>query len=835
MMNLIKKVFKRTVFFLILLMSTLFFLVGTRPGLLAVLKVSQFFISGTIKLSGVKGQLLHGFEIDVFECQKNELKIEIHHLKINWSLPAILIPKLLLNELSADQVAIKQLHSLQQVKKIQLNGLITSHLLKINLLHLDYLDQDIHGQLQMDPQLPHFFAAQIHLNPNTKDKKILKGKLHLKGELNQIKYRGRFHGLGDFTIDGNLNSLNKFTLMGEWHDLIWRKGNNTFYSPQGNLKLSGLYPKISMKLTSQVTRNQDPWIITAALAGALPWQWNIDINLMRASLYSHQSKGLYARVSAKGTIKDQCHGAVSIIMQPGYYSTAKAKLDFQGGRVQVVLNPKNLQGTGSVIIDSNKKVDLDFILPKFDLNQGFSLKQSFLFNLLLKIDSFKFLEQISPEINNTQGKLLVLLKAKGLLANPLIESKLILNRVGMGIPRLGLNLYPIDLVVTGKEKKWQAFGSITSAGKKLVIKGQGDFSPYGTITIDGNDVLLANSKEYQIKISPQLSLDISTSALAVKGSIKIPYAQIKPLIFSNSISIPEDVAIKAPDEKKDNLFNTSMDVRLEMGKEVELHSKGLNSNLSGVVHIKQVPQGSMNASGKLLLQQGYYKAYGQNLGIEQGLLFFTGGRIDNPGISLKATKHINIAGSTPVSENNKLSSAALSGKMKVGIEVSGQLSQPKITLFSNPSLLSQADILSMLVLGRPINQANKAGAQLLLAAISSMATSNDTHSKKFIDSLKQNLGVDLNINTSSQYNLTTNQVSDSTGIVMGKSLSKRMYLSYNLGLSQTDPDILTLKYLLNKFLSIQISSSNSASGVDLLYTSKSKERMQLPLASISTP
>lgn len=64
----------------------------------------------------------------------------------------------------------------------------------------------------------------------------------------------------------------------------------------------------------------------------------------------------------------------------------------------------------------------------------------------------------------------------------------------------------------------------------------------------------------------------------------------------------------------------------------------------------------------------------------------------------------------------------------------------------------------------------------------------------------------------------TNQVSDTTSVVVGKSLSKRIYLSYNVGLSQADPNVLTLKYLLNKFFSIQVSSSDTSNGIDLLYT-----------------
>ncbi|HAT8999087.1 TPA: DUF490 domain-containing protein, partial [Legionella pneumophila subsp. pneumophila] len=154
----------------------------------------------------------------------------------------------------------------------------------------------------------------------------------------------------------------------------------------------------------------------------------------------------------------------------------------------------------------------------------------------------------------------------------------------------------------------------------------------------------------------------------------------------------------------------------------------------------------------------------------------------------------------------------------VGVEVAGRLQSPKIQLFSNPPTLSQADILSFLVIGRPANQADKAKGQLLLTAISSMNLGTGTNGTQLLEQLKQKLGFDFNVQTTTNFNQQTNKISESTGVVVGKSLSDRIYLSYNVGLSQTDPNVLTLKYILNKFLSIQVSSSDSGNGVDILYT-----------------
>jgi translocation and assembly module TamB len=86
-----------------------------------------------------------------------------------------------------------------------------------------------------------------------------------------------------------------------------------------------------------------------------------------------------------------------------------------------------------------------------------------------------------------------------------------------------------------------------------------------------------------------------------------------------------------------------------------------------------------------------------------------------------------------------------------------------------------------------------------------------------MDQLQHTLGLDFDIQNNTTYNQKTNQAVDNTSLVVGKSLTKRIYISYNIGLLQTDSNVLTLKYLLNKYFSLQVNASDSASGLDLLY------------------
>lgn len=394
-----------------------------------------------------------------------------------------------------------------------------------------------------------------------------------------------------------------------------------------------------------------------------------------------------------------------------------------------------------------------------------------------------------------------------------LQVQLFLNKGTDFLPKLGLDINPIDLNITTKNKHWNLTGSLFSSLNKLIIKGEGPISPEpkATLFVEGDNVSIADTQAFQIKISPKLQLQLSPKEIHVSGTILVPNAIINPATLTDSVVLSNDVILPTSPVLPEDPLNTSMEIQVQLGDEVHLNFKGLKAQLGGMLTLKQNPQQPILANGELLVKKGEFKAYAQDLNIDQGQLFYTGGKLDNPEIHLRASKNIN-------------SNDAFSSKMNVGVEVSGKLTAPNIQLFSNPATLSQADMLSMLVLGRPANQANKAGAQLLITALSSMNIGgSDSKASQLIEQMKNTLGFDVNVETNSNYNQITNESKESTGVVVGKSfLSKRIYLSYNVGVSQADPNVLTLKYLLNRYLSLQVSSSTAGNGIDLIYTSDKK-------------
>lgn len=439
-------------------------------------------------------------------------------------------------------------------------------------------------------------------------------------------------------------------------------------------------------------------------------------------------------------------------------------------------------------------------------------------NLLrLNVDKLNFLSTLNPEISDVHGQL----EATVDLSGAMLQGRAQLKHGSITLKKPGIILNAVELDLHKHGHHWKTQGALVWNGKTLQLNGQGSLAPkiLGSIHISGENLPVMNTFEYQIEASPQLNIDFTQSTLAVKGSIIIPKAQLKPQSFSDTVNLPDD-AVFVEDTVPVRPLPITTDIQIHMGEEVTLAVKGLQGRLRGDIHLSQTPESPLKATGELTIEDGKYQAYGQDLIINQGRLIFTGHLPDNPALYIRAIrqfKKTNLSGtSSRLFDFNaaNLQSKDFGRNATVGIEVSGQLKTPKISLFSNPSTLSQADILSMLLLGKPASEANKSGGQLLMTAITSMNLGSDSKGLQMLSQLKQSLGVDFNIE-----NTTSSKSPDGkTSVVLGKSLSKKLYLSYNMGLSQTDANVLNLKYLLSRFFSLQVSAGAKGRGVDLLYT-----------------
>lgn len=830
-----KKIVKRTLWSLCLLLilasSLILFFTFTTTGLKSFIRLAGVYSHHQIAVEGLVGRLRDQLQLAELNIPLENRKLTIKNAELKWQLSSIIHHELPM-KFHAEVVEIEQDGTIYRFNNINLTALYKDKRVQISDLSAHYSDVKIVGKLKLNTEYPYAFTSTLKLQ----NKGNPAGLLSVAGDAHLIHWTGDFHGPGTLSLQGSLSELTQLNQIIKWRDFNWPDSpTQETLSKEGRITMSGTLPQLNIELFAKINRTaQELWQIHGTIHGTLPWSWNWHINLLSAESSLKQA-GLYTNLVLTGELTSANEGQLSLKIAPGHYQlpagSALSTLLFKGGSINASLSPKGLNGAGELGLDDNKNLNVQFKLPKLSLSEGINSQQKFSSKLSLAVSSFDFLPALIPDLKNPKGNLIVSLLAHGTVYQPQLTTKVSLQKGSVEIPTLGIQLHSINGTINGQKDNWEGTVSLNSGNQALVIQGRGLSAPqFSTdLTLEGNNIPVIHTDNYQVNVSPKLHIKYQQGLLDIAGSVLVPYAQIKVQSFSNSLSLSNDVVYQSKEQNYSSPIQTQMDVQVEMGEQVELTAKGLHATLSGTVNVKQSPQSAMSATGELNVVQGEYKAYGQNLSIEQGELFFTGGAIDNPGINLRASKNINTT-STGATGNNQLldfnnnnaQNANLRGNITVGVEVTGRLTEPEIQLFSTPAILSQADILSMLVLGRPASQANKSGGQLLLAAISSMNLGGNSKGTQMLSQLKQSLGVDFNVETNSNYNLLTNTVSDKTAFVVSKSLSKRISLSYNVGLSQADPNVVTLKYLINKFFSIQVNSSTTNSGIDVLYTSSKK-------------
>lgn len=393
-------------------------------------------------------------------------------------------------------------------------------------------------------------------------------------------------------------------------------------------------------------------------------------------------------------------------------------------------------------------------------------------------------------------------------------------------PALNLQTPNIDIALTSKAYNWRTDGIMLINKHKVKIDGTGIISPSftGKLNVSGSNLRVLNTPEYVINISPSLTVSYINDDLDVHGTIVIPSAIIKPTTFTSTDTLTDDAVLTKKTTANNNSLPISADVQIIMGDDVQLAVQGLTGKLSGSVTYTRKQEEEPEASGVLQIIDGKYNAYGQKLNIDEGKLTFTGALIANPALRVLATRKINntstttsMSGSLFAPGNNSLQNSTLA-HVTVGIDVRGRLKTPKIKLFSKPANISQADILSLLILGKPAAQASSAGGQLLLNAVSAMNLDSGAKGLQLMTQLQDKLGLDVAVNAAPIAQPSSGTAQSNTSVSISKKVTDKVYLSYTTSLFQDNGSIFIIKYLINKFLSVQVTTSETGNGVDLTYT-----------------
>ena len=208
------------------------------------------------------------------------------------------------------------------------------------------------------------------------------------------------------------------------------------------------------------------------------------------------------------------------------------------------------------------------------------------------------------------------------------------------------------------------------------------------LSLKGQNFQVLNLPDKHARIAADLAFKSGADGMALTGTLEIPQAYIEmDEIPEGSVQVSPDVVVETgADQAPTKGAPFAMQVTVIPGDDVQFRGFGLKAYFEGKLTVNQSPGEFPTGSGEIRAAEGTFQAYGQALVIEQAILAYSGGRIDNPGLIVRASREA------------RVTLGGASTDVKVGVDVTGTARRPEITVFSIPAM-EEREAMSVLLTG----------------------------------------------------------------------------------------------------------------------------------------
>ncbi|MEJ2509452.1 MAG: translocation/assembly module TamB domain-containing protein [Gammaproteobacteria bacterium] len=470
---------------------------------------------------------------------------------------------------------------------------------------------------------------------------------------------------------------------------------------------------------------------------------------------------------------------------------------YQDGRLTITTTDGALHGRAQLDLGQSGRLRGELRLPRFADTKTALADQPVDAPIEAKQVGLQWLPAAFPELARASGELQGRIAIGATLGSPTLNGALSVDGASVEIPRLGLHLSGIALAVRNSGSDRLAFeGRATSGEGTLKLRGYADTNVLqgggAALTLEGEKITVADIPEAKIVASPKLALRVDDYQAHLTGEVRVPKATLEPGKYKPPVSASPDVVIIGAEQSREPLTRWRLHTRVNLilGDAVTFQGYGLTGKLGGGLVAIDEPGQATVGEGEIRVTEGKYKIYGRELIVEQGRLLFPGGPITNPNVDARAVRKI--------------------GDVTVGVRVQGPLKAPQVSLFSDPSM-DQGDILSYLVVGRPLNAASKSEGNLVYAAATSLGLQGGGLMVKRIGTMFGIQDVQITEQTSTQSG------TQQPALLLGTYLSPRLYVADTVGLFEPS-QVLQFRFQLTPHWEVRTESGSAASGADLLYS-----------------
>ena len=407
---------------------------------------------------------------------------------------------------------------------------------------------------------------------------------------------------------------------------------------------------------------------------------------------------------------------------------------------------------------------------------------------LLQLADIHWLELFLP-VRNVAGTINGELLIKGNITRPVLTGNIMLEDGGMQVPDAGITLEDINLSANARDTGIiDLAGTMQSGGGQLRISGGVDTRaviPWPVrVNVEGENVLLLDRLDAVVRVNPDLRLKIADKLVQVRGDVVVSQAQLRPReLPRQAVRVTADERLV--DQQREPGWQIDNDIIVVLGDQVSVQGFGLDARFVGDVRLTDKPGQPLLLYGVVRIEDGRYRAYGQNLHVERGNLYFQGPP-DNPGLDILAVRII------------------AAHNVRAGLEIGGTLQDPRSTVVSTPAM-EETEAMAWLLTGRPLSGASESDGNAILQAI---AVYGIEQGDFISDRLGETLGIDVGFDTEGE--------TEQAAFMLGKQLSSRLYLRYSVGLFESISTVM-LRYSLSQEISLETRSSGESQSIDLLY------------------
>ncbi len=393
------------------------------------------------------------------------------------------------------------------------------------------------------------------------------------------------------------------------------------------------------------------------------------------------------------------------------------------------------------------------------------------------------------EFTRLEGALRIDAKLGGTPAAPTLRGRATLENATAELTELGAILEDISLTADADLQGVDLDATARSGDGSLRFGGHLDWKDEGvagTLRLTGENANAVSIPQARVNISPDIEIALAKETVRISGRVEIPFARIQPLTISGARRPSADTVIigEATASKTQRRRDLDLDLDVALGDNVRFDGFGLSAILGGALNIAN-PQGITVGTGELRVREGTYAIGSARLNVDSGVLLFAGGPIENPGLSVRGVRQMQT--------------------VLVGVNVSGTLRAPTVSLFSNPPM-RQSDIISYLAFSRPSSSLDAEEGEAVDQTSGALAAAS---AGLAVTDVSDRLGLD-------EISIRSEGREDDSQLVLGRFITPRIYLSYGFGLFEP---INTLRLRLNiTERLILLTESGEESSADVFYT-----------------